>query len=82
DSYGYEVKVDKSYIPAWIVENRQGDQPLAIQIDFPVAVYREEQQLASAEEEKALLGDRDLDGQINHINFYLDYFFCIEGSSA
>ncbi|PIE44216.1 MAG: hypothetical protein CSA50_01680 [Gammaproteobacteria bacterium] len=32
-----------------------GDQPLAIQIDFLVAAYREEQRLASADPEKSCL---------------------------
>ncbi len=78
DAFGRKVTVDKSYIPAWIVENRHGDKKLDIQISFPVVRYFEETELDSAKKEKALLSKRDLDGQINHIDFYLDYFFCTE----
>ena len=75
DQWGYRVTVENEYIPQWIVEDTDGEQPWKLGEKTLDYCPSKELNLDSEAAERAYLQQNDLYGQMEHIEYYLEHLF-------
>ena len=75
DVWGCRVTVENEYIPQWIVEDTDGEQPWTLGDKTLAYCPSSQLNLDSEAAQRAYLQQSDLDGQMEHIEYYLEHLF-------